>query len=363
MPTAAVASSPPPLSQNRTGPGPQPPEPSSPLTAERARALLGCRRCGHLSQGTETPPAGGPHSGEVKTEGALKLGPSLAKGVHTPRAPRRPQPSSLAPGEHGWPRRTPITDRRARLRICDRGTLLQHSQQEARQTGSATTREQKNHKAQSKPTTNIQRHRRRCTSKEEPGEDEATGRRWWRGGARGKVAGSTDLNSKRAAGVTDSRATMVTSSAQLRAPGRAASGGSRSSVRRWMLPEPSGVTITQWTRLSVQAGDLNSIPGWEDPLEKEMATSSSSLPRESPWTEEPGGLQSMGLQRDYLPTKQQPKNREVKSKTTNSEKRGQLPWGLPSSGEAACRGRRLGLTPGWGQPWRRHGDLPQCPRL
>ena len=75
---------------------------------------------------------------------------------------------------------------------------------------------------------------------------------------------------------------MVTSSAQLRAPGRAASGGSRSSVRRWMLPEPSGVTITQWTRLSVQAGDLNSIPGWEDPLEKEMATSSSLLCPENP---------------------------------------------------------------------------------
>ena len=36
---------------------------------------------------------------------------------------------------------------------------------------------------------------------------------------------------------------------------------------------------------------------WEDPLEKEMATHSSILAREIPWTEEPGGLQSMGLQR------------------------------------------------------------------
>ena len=35
----------------------------------------------------------------------------------------------------------------------------------------------------------------------------------------------------------------------------------------------------------------------EDPLEKEMATSSSILAREIPWTEEPGGLQSRGLQR------------------------------------------------------------------
>ena len=34
--------------------------------------------------------------------------------------------------------------------------------------------------------------------------------------------------------------------------------------------------------------------GWEDPLEKEMATCCSILAWEIPWTEEPGGLQSMG---------------------------------------------------------------------
>ena len=37
--------------------------------------------------------------------------------------------------------------------------------------------------------------------------------------------------------------------------------------------------------------------GWEDPLEKEMATHPSILAWESPWTEEPGGLKSMGSQR------------------------------------------------------------------
>ena len=37
--------------------------------------------------------------------------------------------------------------------------------------------------------------------------------------------------------------------------------------------------------------------GWEDPLEKEMTTHSSSLAWKIPWTEEPGGLQSMGSQR------------------------------------------------------------------
>ena len=37
--------------------------------------------------------------------------------------------------------------------------------------------------------------------------------------------------------------------------------------------------------------------GWEDPLEKEMATHSSILAWKIPWTKEPGGLQSMGSRR------------------------------------------------------------------
>ena len=37
--------------------------------------------------------------------------------------------------------------------------------------------------------------------------------------------------------------------------------------------------------------------GWEDPIEKRMATHSSILAWRIPWTEEPGRLQSMGLQR------------------------------------------------------------------
>ena len=36
--------------------------------------------------------------------------------------------------------------------------------------------------------------------------------------------------------------------------------------------------------------------GWEDPLEKEMATHSSMLAWRIPWAEEPGGLQSMESQ-------------------------------------------------------------------
>ena len=52
-----------------------------------------------------------------------------------------------------------------------------------------------------------------------------------------------------------------------------------------------------------KARDPGLIPGWgrspggEDPLEKEMATHSSILAWRIPWTEEPGGLQSMELQR------------------------------------------------------------------
>ena len=37
--------------------------------------------------------------------------------------------------------------------------------------------------------------------------------------------------------------------------------------------------------------------GWEDPLEKEMATHSSTVAWRMPWMKEPGGLQSMGSQR------------------------------------------------------------------
>ena len=45
------------------------------------------------------------------------------------------------------------------------------------------------------------------------------------------------------------------------------------------------------------AGDPGSIPGREAFLEKGMATHSNGLAWKIPWTEEPGGLQSMGSQR------------------------------------------------------------------
>ena len=48
--------------------------------------------------------------------------------------------------------------------------------------------------------------------------------------------------------------------------------------------------------LPANAGDARDM-GQDDPLEEEMAIPSSILARRIPWTEEPGGLQSMGSQR------------------------------------------------------------------
>ena len=59
--------------------------------------------------------------------------------------------------------------------------------------------------------------------------------------------------------------------------------------------------------LPPSARDVGSNLYQEDLLEKEMATHSRILARRIPWTEEPGGLQSLGLQRvrQDLATKQQ----------------------------------------------------------
>ena len=42
------------------------------------------------------------------------------------------------------------------------------------------------------------------------------------------------------------------------------------------------------------------IPGWEDPLEEEMATHSSIFAWKIPWTEKPGKEQFMGLQKSRI---------------------------------------------------------------
>ena len=72
------------------------------------------------------------------------------------------------------------------------------------------------------------------------------------------------------------------------------------STRGYLVP-------TVWFGASLVAQRIKHLPamretrirslGWEDPLEKEMATHSSILAWGIPWTEEPGGLQSTGSQR------------------------------------------------------------------
>ena len=63
----------------------------------------------------------------------------------------------------------------------------------------------------------------------------------------------------------------------------------------------------QYSRASLVAQMVKNLPamwetwvqsvGWQDPLKEGRATHSSILAWRTPWTKEPGGLQSMGLQR------------------------------------------------------------------
>ena len=59
--------------------------------------------------------------------------------------------------------------------------------------------------------------------------------------------------------------------------------------------------MAQWVKNPLaNAGDVGLIPQSEDSLEKEIATHSSILAWKSPWTGEPGGLQSIGLQKSHV---------------------------------------------------------------
>ena len=69
-------------------------------------------------------------------------------------------------------------------------------------------------------------------------------------------------------------------------------GGWRIIGRRW-LEYSSGLVSEESV---CNAGDLGLIPGLGRSLEKEMVTHPSVLAKEIPWTEERGGLQSMGSQ-------------------------------------------------------------------
>ena len=71
-----------------------------------------------------------------------------------------------------------------------------------------------------------------------------------------------------------------------------------------LRPVHTGILVRLLTCLGFPGGSDSKEPdsnmgdlGWEDPLEKGMATHSSILAWRIPWTEEPGGLQSLGSQR------------------------------------------------------------------
>ena len=74
-----------------------------------------------------------------------------------------------------------------------------------------------------------------------------------------------------------------------------------------MSPHPQIYRMALLARASLEAQSVKNLPavqetgvrslGWEDPLEKEMASHSSILAWKISWTEEPGGLQSIGSQR------------------------------------------------------------------
>ena len=74
----------------------------------------------------------------------------------------------------------------------------------------------------------------------------------------------------------------------------------------WWTGRPGWTCLNDWTLLKNNTHSVKNLPamqgtwvlslGLKDPLEKGMATQSSILAWEIPWTEEPGGLLSLGLQ-------------------------------------------------------------------
>ena len=68
-----------------------------------------------------------------------------------------------------------------------------------------------------------------------------------------------------------------------------------------ILPLPSQVALVVKNPPANRGDirDMGLISGWEEPLEEEMATHSSVLCWEIPRTEEPGGLQSMGSEKNW----------------------------------------------------------------
>ena len=61
-----------------------------------------------------------------------------------------------------------------------------------------------------------------------------------------------------------------------------------------MSQSPDGAVVKNPSANAGDMGEVDSVLGWEDPLEKEITTQFRILAWRIPGTEEPGGLQSMG---------------------------------------------------------------------
>ena len=64
-----------------------------------------------------------------------------------------------------------------------------------------------------------------------------------------------------------------------------------------MYSQTGASLVAQMAQKLPEVQETDSIPGWEDPLEKGMTIHSSTPAWRIPWTEETGGLQSTGSQR------------------------------------------------------------------
>ena len=71
-------------------------------------------------------------------------------------------------------------------------------------------------------------------------------------------------------------------------------------IHKELLQIKRACPVVPWVKNPPAVQETQEMPvpslGWEDPLEKGMATQSSPLAWKNPWTEEPGGIQFMGLQ-------------------------------------------------------------------
>ena len=92
--------------------------------------------------------------------------------------------------------------------------------------------------------------------------------------------------------------------------------GSSVKITFFFLNHLNLVRASRWLCSPMQETWVQSL-GWENPLEESMATHSSVLAWRIPWTEEPGGLQSMGWQRV---------GHDLAANSKSSQKMGLLIW-------------------------------------